>query len=216
MKFLKNLFHSLFSYHRPLDEFDRNQKKVRESLTHLIYQHSKMTEKQTQIIDENEMLALDLEESVKANHDDLSIQIIEKLEQNKEELHFINEQVKELEENISQLSSAKKEIESSRGRYKDLLSVHESKKTALQAKKEIHEQLNELNSDRQALNSKSYLAELKDQIHKTNAEISLLKDEAKEQDALKYFRQNRIKREHLNKLNMLKEKFQTQKAIIIK
>lgn len=215
MNFLKNLFNSLFKTNDPMQEFDNNQTKVKDSLTNLIYQHSKMLDKQTILIDENELLAQDLEETVKENDDELSLQIIEKLEQNKEEIHFLSEQIQGLEENIIELKNTKKEIELSKGRYKDLLAINENKKNALNAKKEILAQINDLNSYKSSLNSESYLTQLKDQIHKTNAEITMLKDETVERDKIQQLRSNRVKKSHLEKLNQLKEKINDKEVIIV-
>lgn len=215
MKFIHKIF-QFFKNNNPMDEYNSNQTKVRESLTNLIYQHSKMLDKQSSLIDENESLALDLEDSVKVNNDEISLKIIEKLEQNKEELIFLDQQLLELESNITELKNTKKEIDLSKGRYSDLLTIHESKRTALKAKKEILEQLNDLNTNREALSSKNYLAELKDQIHRTNAEITLLQDETKSDDSINGLRRNRVKRDHLNKLQTLKEKLNSNNVVIVK
>lgn len=214
MKFLKKLI-EIFKSKSPMDDFDNNQQRVRESLTNMIYQHSKMLDKQSYLLDENENLAIDLEESVKEESDDLSLKIIEKLEHNKEELNFIDNQILEFENSIQELKTTKKEIDLSKGRYSDLLSVHESKKAALSAKKEILEQLNDLNSNREALSSKGYLSELKDQIHKTNAEIILLKDETNSNDSINELRRNRVKRSHLNKLQSIKQKLNDKNVIVV-
>lgn len=215
MKFIDKII-QLFKSKNPMDEYNTNQAKVRESLTNLIYQHSKMLDKQSVLLDENESLALDLEDSVKESTDELSLKIIERLEQNKEELNFLDQQLLELDTNIAELKKTKKEIDLSKGRYSDLLTIHESKRSALRAKKEILEQLNDLNSNREALSSKNYLTDLKDQIHRTNAEITLLQDETRSDDSINGLRKKRIKRDNLNKLQTLKEKFQSKNVIIVK
>jgi hypothetical protein len=216
MKFLKNIFKSLFTDKDPMKEYENNQKKIRESLTNLLFQHSKVIDKQDYLMDENEHIALDLEEAVKANEDELSLTLIAKLEQNKEELIFLDEQLKTLEINITELKETKKEIDLSKGRYKDLLDLHESKKIALNAKKEMLSQLNELNESRATLNSNNYLGQLKDQIHKANAEIALLQDETNTDNTISKLRRNRVKRDHLNKLNTLKHKLQNNEVVIVK
>ncbi len=47
----------------------------------------------------------------------------------------------------------------------------------------------------------------KDQIHRTNAEITLLQDETRSDDSINGLRRNRVKRDHLNKLQTLKKIF---------
>ncbi len=126
MKFINKII-QLFK--NPMDEYKTNQEKVKESLTNLIYQHSKMLDKQSALLDENESLGLDLKDSVTENTDELSLKIIERLEQNKEELNFLDQQLLELEDNIAELKNTKKEIDLSKGRYSDLLSIHESKRS---------------------------------------------------------------------------------------
>lgn len=216
MKFFKSFLNFFTKENDPLAEYENNQIKVKESLTNLLFQHSKAVEKQGLILDENEQLALDLEDSIKASDDDLSLALIEKLELNKEELQFLDEQLIGLSTTISELKETKKDIDSSKGRYSDLLSIHESKKVALQAKKEMLGQLNELNESRASLNSSSYLTKLKDEIHKANAQISLIEDETNSSNKLQALRKKRLKNEHLNKLNILKQRVQTNSTVVVK
>ena len=77
-------------------------------------------------------------------------------------------------------------------------------------------QLNELNESRASLNSSSYLTKLKDEIHKANAQISLIEDETNSSNKLQALRKKRLKNEHLNKLNILKQRVQTNSTVVVK
>lgn len=198
-----------------INELDKKHMKLQEALTTLYFQQSRLTQKKMDIESLNRDQAMDLQEAIKENKDELSLHLIEGIENSKEELEFLSAQLQEIDNDIALAMENKIELESSMKKYKEMLFTYDSRVKALNARKELKKDLGLL---KQSIGNSSHedtLGKLKDKIHLLNAELnvnSLGNDQVERE--LKNLRANRLQKRNLEKLNQLKRKYQSKDMII--
>jgi len=215
----KNLFkneNSKEEIHKAIREIDLKQVKLKDSLTNLIFQESKLKEKRQDLMDEAFEVSRDLEEALQKNLDELSLGLIEKVDLLKDEEKFLTSQINELSKSIIEIKESKKELEIGARRYKDTLVTFNSKEKALNAHKEIRESISSIKKELNFDSQENTLSKIKDKIHLLNAQMSQMESVDSDFDkAIKKLRQKRVKKSQLDRLNKLKAQLNINENIIV-
>jgi phage shock protein A len=198
-------------------ELDQRHVKLKDALTSLYFQQARLTDKKELLQSENMDIGTDLEQAATENRDELAIHLIEKLDKNKEELLFLQQQLTEIENDIEVVLRNKKEMEIAATRYKEMLVTYDSRYKALQARKELKTQIGELRNSINSADQQDTLSKLKEKIHYLNAEMNLLNDGDNQlEKQLSDMRQGRLNQDKLKRLDLIKQKLQDRSAVVVK
>ena len=170
---IKSFFKSEdLNLNKSLQNIDNQETKLNESLTNLIFQESKLKEKRKDLIFELEDIAIELDQSVKENDEEISLYLLEKTDQFKSDISFLDSQLISLQKDISDIQGTKSDLSLNKEKYKSLLISQSYKLESLRAKKEIKNQMDSAN--RISTNSSAPLNQLRDRILKTEAELKVI------------------------------------------
>ncbi|MGK0368018.1 MAG: phage shock protein A [Thermoproteota archaeon] len=218
---LKNLFNKIFqseeqSMQKTLNNLENKSGQVNKALTQLYFNKEKLQQKIELIEDENKALCLDLNQACEENNDEVSLYLIDTIERNKEELSFLNEQFSLISKDVTDLVKNKKELGQNLVKYKELLTVYNSREIALRARRDLKKELGLLKNDISGDQFKDGLSQIKDKITFLNIELKQPSNEADQtlQEKLETMRQSRSLSQNQEKLDKIKEKIKLKKETI--
>lgn len=201
---------------KAIKEIELKQIKLKDTLTNLIFQELKLKDRRQELLKEALEIKQDLEDALQKDLDELSLNLIEKIDLINDEEKFLNAQIEELSQSILEIKGSKKELEIGAKRYKDTLITLDSKQKALNAHKAIKEDINSIKSELNLETGESALTKIKDKIHLLNAQMSQLEESKSHFDhELKDLRKSRMRNNQVEKLKILKANLKLNKDIII-
>lgn len=220
MKFFNNIFtffkskfiedESKYEINKTIENLNLKHDKLKSSLTQLLFQERKYRDQSESVSGEIIDLKFELEESVKQNDDELSLLLIEKIDDKENERTFLNEQLTSLAQDIKEIHSNKNELLIGISRYKEVLLTYDSKAKALEARKLIKDEISSIKSELGMNSAESTLSKIKDKITMMNIEMSEHTNSELEQ-RLNTSKKNRVQMRNLERLNKLKSKLTEQK-----
>ena len=211
---IKSLFRSDdINLQKSLLEIEKQESKLGDSLTNLIFQSSKLSEKRKSIIFELEDIAIELDQAIKENDEEISLYLLEKTDQLKTDVQFIDTELGSLNNDISDIQITKKDLSLNKEKYKNLLISHSYKLESLRAKKEIKNQINVVNQV--SSNTENPLNMLKEKILRTEAELKVIDNNAHPiEEKLKFNKAQRAQLKYKDQFKKLKESNEKSKGVM--
>ncbi len=186
-----------------LDKLTKQESRLSESLTNLIFQQGKLREKRKGIIYQLEDIAIELDELVSENDEEACLYLLEKTDQLKQDVSFIDSELESLNISIQELQRTQSDLVLNKDKYKNLVISHSYKLESLKAKKDIKNQIQAANGIRTNTNNPIEL--LQDKILKAEAEIKVLENTTNPiEERLKEKKRNRKNTKYLEQFNKLK------------
>lgn len=190
--------------------------KLQDSLTKLYFNQSKLEDQRTRLQNEAEELSQDLELAVKAGRDALSVSLLEKIDDVKDQVIFIDNQLVQIEKDIEMAIASKKELNESSTKFRSSLETYQARKNILETKKQIKEQLGAIRNEIDSKSSGNTISKFADKIHMLNAQIKSLDIEEPVDKELHDLRKNKVNNQRLDQLEKLKRKFLSKDVVIVK
>jgi phage shock protein A len=157
---------------KSLQQIESQESKLSASLINLIFQNSKFSEKRKAIIVELEDIAIELNQAVREDDEEISVYLLQKTDQLKSEVSFIDTEIEILEKDINEIQATKNDLSLNKEKYKNLLITHSFKLESLRAKKEIKSQISDVNLV--SSNTENPLKRIKEKIMRTEAELKVI------------------------------------------
>lgn len=185
-----------------ISDWEQQKFKLQNALTQLYFQQGKLEDKKNQFEKQAGDLAADLELAVQNGRDDLALHLLEKTDDIKEQVTFINSQLAQIVKDIEMAKTTQKELELGSVKFKSSLEAFQTRKNLLEAQKTIKEQLSSVKSDI----SSNVVNKLNDKIHLLNAQIKSLENNNPLENDLNNLRKDNINKARQQRLEELKKK----------
>lgn len=195
-----------------LQNIEEQEKKLTSSLTNLIFQGSKLKAKRKDLIFELEDIAIELDNAVSEDDEEISLYLLEKTDQLKSDIEFIDRELQSLESDITEIQKTKKDLSFNKEKYKNLLISHSYKLESLKAKRLIQSQIDTTNLASNKIQDP--LSQLKDEILKSEAELKVLTNDINPIEVrLRNNKLNRTKLQYKRQFEKLKKSKMTNEVI---
>jgi phage shock protein A len=193
-------------------DYRDRQLKIRQNLTNLVFQKKRLEQKMNESGQELKELTMNMEKSVQAGKDELALKIISKIENTKEEVSFLKQQVDKLEVDIAEASRIEKELGVKIGESGEKLRLLGSRIEALKLRKELQEDLNALGGSIRSLSTDNGIQRLKDQALKLEVELENVGGSDLDIE-LRKLEQENINARHIEMLDKVKAKLKIAKPV---
>jgi phage shock protein A len=217
-----------------LKDYDDKLENLKHALANLLFQQARLLEKKQQCEHENLELKSDLEDCVRQSQshpdgmasDQLSLQIIEQIESNSQEIEFYADALAELEQEISQAKSTKTQLEQGMIRYREKVKTMDSRIKTLKARQQVKEEIGNLQKQVKHSNfgMGNHLEQLNKKLLRLNIDLTQSQSsldgtqssEASFEQQISQFRKKRQKDRHGQVLDQIKRSVnQNSKNIVV-
>jgi phage shock protein A len=207
-----NLIKSFFNndkidLNKAMNEIDQQEDSIKSTLTNLLFQQAKLTQKRESEISKLEIIAVDLDQAINDNDEPMSVYLLEQTDLMKTDIAFIDEELTNLNESIKDLSDSRSQLGLNKEKYKNQLISNSYKLESLKSKKKINAQIQSVSSFQ--MDSNTPLDKLKLQVLKAQAELEVLKNNSNPFEAKRYsnrkLRQSNKYKDQFEKLKKSRE-----------
>ena len=193
-------------------EIYEQKQKITGALTQLYFQQGKLEDKKNQLEVEAERLTEDLNLAVKNGRDDLSLQILEKIDLIKEQVEFINSQLIQIASDVELAEQSRKEIDNNSLKVKTSYESFQTRKSLLESQKLIKEQLSSISLNGQT----NFQDQLNEKLHSLNAQIKTLEGSSPLERDLSSLRKENLNNARAQRLEELKRKHFQSEVVLTK
>ncbi len=168
--FITQLFSSgKIDINKAMNEIDNQESTLKETLANLLFQQAKLKQKRSDELMKLEDIAIDLDQAIYENDEQLSLYLLEQTDVLKADVAFIDEELHSLADSICGLTESRSKLALNKNRYKNQLISQTHKLESLKSKKKINEQIQSVSNFQ--MDAHTPLDELKLQVLKAQAQL---------------------------------------------
>lgn len=175
--FIKSFFaNDKVDVNKAMNEIDKQEDIIKSTLTNLLFQQAKLKQKREIEISKLETIAIDLDQAINDNDEPMSLYLLEQTDTLKADIDFIDEELKNLNDSVTDLSDSRSRLSLNKEKYKNQLLSNSYKLESLKSKKKINDQIQSVSSFQ--IDSNTPLDKLKLQVMKAQAELEVIKNKS--------------------------------------